>query len=68
MEIYKAVVMLIGFLLIMLGVIAIYDARKLSKKWFNFFDANSGARWFKIGGFLFSIIGTLTIFFIRCNP
>ena len=67
MEMYKTIGILIGFLLIMLGVIAIYDARKLSKKWFNFFDANSGAKWFKIGGFLFSIIGVLTLFFINCT-
>ena len=65
MEMYKIMVVLVGFLLIMLGVIAIYDARKLSKKWFNFFDANSGAMWFKIGGSLFSIIGVLTLLFIK---
>ena len=65
MEIYKTIGILVGFVLIMLGVIAIYDARKLSQKWFNFFDTNSGAKWFKIGGFLFSIIGALTLFFIR---
>ena len=62
---YKIIGILIGFVLIMLGVIAIYDARKLSKKWFNFFDANAGVQWFKIGGSLFSIIGVLAIFFIR---
>ena len=67
MEMYKTIGILIGFLLIMLGVILIYDARKLSQKWFNFFDNNSGAMWFKIGGFLFSIIGVLALFFINKN-
>ena len=65
MEKYKAFGILAGFLLIMVGVISIYDARMLSKKLFNFFDNKSGTKLFKIVGFLFSIIGALTLFFIK---
>ena len=67
MEMLEIVGILIGFLLIMLGVIAIYDARKLTEKWFSFFDKNEGSKWFKIGGFLISIIGVLLLFFINKN-
>ena len=65
MEIYQTIGILVGFLLIMLGVISIYDARMLSKKWFNFFDTNSGTKLFKIVGFLFSIIGVLILFVLK---
>ena len=47
----------------MLGVIMIYDARKLTKKWFGFNDQNEGSKWFKIGGFILSIIGIIIILF-----
>lgn len=61
MEIIKLISILIGFIIIMLGVIAIFDARKLTKKWFSFHDQNEGSKWFKIAGFIISIIGILLI-------
>lgn len=59
----KTICILIGILLVMLGVIMIYDARKLTKKWFGFNDQNEGSKWFKIGGFILSIIGIIIILF-----
>lgn len=59
----KTIYILIGILLIMLGIIMIYDARKLTKKWFGFNDQNEGSKWFKIGGFILSIIGIIIILF-----
>ena len=56
--------LLIGLILILLGVIAIYDARKLSQKLFNFYDKNSGTKWLKVAGFIASFMGALIIFFI----
>lgn len=61
MDIIKIICILIGITLAMLGVIMIYDARKLTKKWFGFNDQNEGAKWFKIGGFILSIIGIIII-------
>lgn len=63
MEILKVIGSIIGFILIMLGVILIYDARKLTEKWFGFGDKNEGSKWFKIGGFLFAIIGILILYY-----
>lgn len=63
MEIFKLVSKLIGFIIVMLGVIMIYDARKQTKKWFSFHDQNEGSKWFKIGGFILSVIGILIIYF-----
>ena len=59
----KTICIIIGILLVMLGIIMIYDARKLTKKWFGYNDQNEGSRWVKIGGFILSIIGIIIILF-----
>ena len=64
MEILKVISALISFIVIMIGVIMIFDARKLTKKWFSFHDQNEGSKWLKIGGFVLAIIGILVLFFI----
>lgn len=64
MEILKVISALISFIVIMIGVIMIFDARKLTKKWFSFHDQNEGSKWLKIGGFILAIIGILVLFFI----
>lgn len=64
MEILKVISALISFIVIMVGVIMIFDARKLTKKWFSFHDQNEGSKWLKIGGFILAIIGILALFFI----
>ena len=48
MEIIKVVGTIIAFIIMMLGVIMIYDARKLTKKLFSFHEQNESAKWFKI--------------------
>lgn len=63
METIKIIGIAIGFILMMLGVIMIYDARKLTKKWFSFGDRNEGVKWLKIGGFLVAVIGILLLYF-----
>lgn len=64
MEILKVISALISFIVIMIGVIMIFDARKLTKKWFSFHDQNEGSKWLKIGGFVLAIIGILVLYFI----
>lgn len=64
MEILKLISALISFIAIMLGVIMIFDARKLTKKWFSFHDQNEGSKWLKIGGFVLAIIGILVLYFV----
>lgn len=63
MEILNLIGILIGVVIIMIGIIMIYDARKQVKKWFSFHDQNEGSKWFKIGGFALSIIGILIVYF-----
>lgn len=59
----ELIIIVIAFILLMLGVIFIYDARKLTKKLFGFQDQNEGSKWFKIGGFIICIIGILMLYF-----
>ena len=55
------IVEIIGAVILMLGVILIYDARPITKKLFSFGDQNEGVKGLKIAGFIFSIIGGLLI-------
>lgn len=61
MEIINIIIKLIGLIVIALGVIMIYDARKLSKKWFSFGDRNGSTKILKIVGFIIAIIGSMII-------
>ena len=65
METIKVIGILVGIILMAIGVIMIYDARKLSEKWFNFHDSNTATKWFKIGGFIITIIGVLMLYFTK---
>lgn len=51
-------------LMILFGVILIYDARIIIKKFFSFGDQNEGSLGLKIFGFLLSIIGGIIMCFL----
>jgi len=54
---------LIGVLILLGGVLLIYDARIITKKLFGFGDQNEATAGFKILGVLLSIVGMLIIYF-----
>lgn len=54
---------IIGILLVLIGVIIIYDARTITKKYFSFGDQNEGSLGLKMTGFVLSIVGALLVFF-----
>ena len=60
---FQLIIKLIGLLMILAGVILIYDARIITKKFFGFGDQNEGSNGLKIIGFILSIIGALVIYF-----
>ena len=47
------------------GVILIYDARLITKKFFGFGDQNEASQGLKILGIIIAIIGGLILFFNR---
>lgn len=63
METIKIIITIIAFILMIIGTIMIFDARKLTKKWFSFYDKNEGSKWLKIGGVILFIIGILVLYF-----
>lgn len=55
------IVEIIGIIILMCGVILIYDARPITKKIFGFGDQNEATKSLKIVGFILSVIGGLLI-------
>lgn len=56
---------LIGVLIILLGIVMIYDARIITKRFFGFGDQNDASSGLKILGFIIAIAGGLIIYFIK---
>ena len=59
----QIVLKLIGVLILLVGVVLIYDARIITKKMFGFGDQNEATSGFKIFGALLSMIGGVIIYF-----
>ena len=59
----KTIITLIAILMVFVGVILIYDARIITKKFFGFGDQNEGSSGLKILGFLIAIIGGIVLYF-----
>lgn len=49
--------------MVLAGVILIYDARIITKRFFGFGDQNEGSNGLKILGFILAIVGALIIYF-----
>ena len=60
---FNIIIKIISLLIILAGVILIYDARIITKRFFGFGDQNEGASGLKILGFIFSIIGGIMLYF-----
>ena len=59
----EIILTIIGLILAIIGVICIYDARILTKKFFGFGDKNEASTGLKILGFILAIVGALIIYF-----
>lgn len=60
---WQIIIKLIGVLILLGGVLLIYDARIITKKIFGFGDQNEATLGFKILGVILTIIGILVIYF-----
>ena len=56
-------VKIIGVMIAICGVIMIYDARSITKKFFSFGDQNEGSMGLKFTGFLITIVGSFIVFY-----
>ncbi len=60
---FQIIVSLLAAIMLLIGVILIYDARLITKKFFGFGDQNEASSGLKILGFLLVIIGGLILYF-----
>lgn len=60
---FMQIIKLIAVLMILIGVILIYDARIITKRFFGFGDQNEASAGLKIIGFIIAIIGGIIIYF-----
>ena len=61
---FQIIITIIGLVLILIGVICIYDARIITKRFLGFGDQNEGSNGVKILGFIVAIVGALIIYFL----
>ncbi len=59
----KMILVGIGVVVALVGVIMVFDARRLTEKLFSFGDQNEGTAGMKIVGFILAMIGALLIYF-----
>ena len=59
----KMILIGIGVVVAVVGVIMVFDARRLTEKLFSFGDQNEGTAGMKIVGFILAMIGALLIYF-----
>ena len=60
---FQVIIKLIAIIMVLIGVIMIYDARILAKRFFGFGDQNEASSGLKIFGFILAVIGGLIIYF-----
>ena len=59
----QIILRLIGAIIVLFGVVLVYDARIITKKLFGFGDQNEATSGFKILGVMLSVVGALIVFF-----
>ena len=61
---FQLIVELLCIIVILIGVICIFDARNITNRFFSFGDQNEGSRGLKILGFVIAVVsGIILIFF-----
>ena len=60
---FQVIMRIIAALILLGGVILIYDARMITKKFFGFGDQNDASSGLKIIGFIALILGGLILYF-----
>lgn len=61
---FQVIIKLIGLVIVLVGIILIYDARIITKRFFGFGDQNDASSGLKILGFIIAIVGGLIVY---CN-
>ena len=59
----QLIINIISLVMVLVGLIMVYDARIITKKFFGFGDQNEASSGLKILGFILAIIGGLILYF-----
>ena len=59
----QLIIKIISLIMVLVGLIMVYDARIITKKFFGFGDQNEASSGLKILGFILAIIGGLILYF-----
>ena len=59
----EQIINLIALAIVILGVVMVYDARRITKKLFSFGDQNDASMGLKMLGFIIAMIGALIFYF-----
>ncbi len=59
----QLIIKIISLVMVLVGLIMVYDARIITKKFFGFGDQNEASSGLKILGFILAIIGGLILYF-----
>ena len=59
----QLIIKIVSLVMVLVGLIMIYDARIITKKFFGFGDQNEASSGLKILGFILAIIGGLILYF-----
>ena len=59
----QLIIKIISLVMVLVGLIMVYDARIITKKFFGFGDQNEASSGLKILGFILAIIGGLMLYF-----
>ena len=58
---WHTIILIIGALVVLFGVVCVYDARAITNRMFGFGDQNEASLGLKMIGFIFTLIGSLII-------
>lgn len=60
---FSVIIKLISAIILLIGVILIFDARIITKRFFGFGDQNEASSGLKILGFILTLVGGLIMYF-----
>lgn len=58
---WHTIILIIGALVVLFGVVCVYDARVITNRMFGFGDQNEASLGLKMIGFIFTLVGSLII-------
>ena len=62
---FQLIIRLLCLIMILLGVILIFDARSITKQFFSFGDQNEGSSGLKILGFIVVMVSGIVLMFFK---